>query len=410
MPGRPIAPPEIVDPAYYAAHGYPHEQWSRLRAQAPIAWCESERMLPFWAVTRHDDIIEISRQPHIFENAPLLLIGPQGDAPEEVMIRTLLNMDPPEHRDYRKLVSKYFTRRRLAEDQPRLDRVADELLDAVRDRHEFDFVTEVAAILPLAVIAELMGVPQADRAQYFRWTNEIIGALDPEFARDGMSGNELAQKAIIEFMQYSQDIVEDRRKHPTDDLTSVIANARLNGEYLPPLELLSYIVLLIVAGNETTRNAASGGLLALMQHPEQLARAQADPDGALDDAVEEIVRWTSPVIHFARTPNRDVTVRDVDIAAGEHLALFYPSANRDDSHHRDPFTFDITRRNNLHLGFGTGEHLCLGAHLARVELRAMFRALFRRVKKVEQLGEPERIPSILVGGVKHLPVRLELAA
>ncbi len=411
MSARPRAPAEIIDPAYYASHGYPHEQWTELRARAPIAWCEADFTVPFWAVTRHDDIVEISKQPNVFENAPRLLVGPNSAPPEgeQALIRTLLNMDPPEHREYRKLVSRYFTKRRLSEDQARLDRVADELVQSVRDKDEFDFVTEISAILPLAVIAELMGVPQADRPQYFRWTNEIIGALDPEFARDGLSGNELAQTAIMEFMQYSQDIVEDRRKHPTDDLTSVIANARLNGDYLPPLELLSYIVLLIVAGNETTRNAASGGLLAFMQNPDQLARARANPD-LLNDAVEEIVRWTSPVIHFARTANRDVSVGGMQIRAGEHMALFYPSANRDESRYRDPFTFDISRQNNLHLGYGNGEHLCLGAHLARVELRAIFRALFARMEHVEQVGEAERIPSVLVGGVKHLPVRLRLAA
>lgn len=407
---RPTAPLEIIDPDYYQQHGYPHDLWAALRKDAPIAYCKHPKLIPFYAVTRYEDIVEISKKPNIFLNAPLLSVQPVADADFLQQVRTLLNMDPPDHRVYRKLMSAYFTKNRLNEDQVRLDRVADDILDRVAGKKEMDFVTAVSAILPLAVIAELMGLPQADRDQFFRWTNEIVGANDPEFRRqDGTSGRELAQQVLAEVFAYCTAFVEDRRKKPRDDLTSVLANAKIDGAYLPPLELLSYLFLLIAAGNETTRNATTGGLLALIQHPDQLRKARANPS-LLHPMVEEIVRWSSPVIHFCRTPNRDVSLHNVNIKAGEHLALFYPSANRDDRIFESPMTFDIERDPNPQIGFGIGEHLCLGAHLARNELRAVFSSLLRRIKHVELLDDAQRLRSSFIGGVKHLPVRLELAA
>lgn len=408
---RPEAPIEIIDPDYYQQNGYPHAFWAELRENAPIAYCQHPKLVPFYAVTRYDDIVSISKKPNIFLNAPLLSVQPESDEDILATVRTLLNMDPPDHRTYRKLMSAYFTKRRLNEDQHRLDRVADQILDDLADKKEMDFVTEVSAILPLAVIAELMGLPQADRQQFFRWTNEIVGANDPEFQReDGLKGRELAQKAIAEVFAYCTDFVEDRRKNPQDDLTTILATAKIDGEYLPPLELMSYLFLLIAAGNETTRNATTGGLLALIQHPEQLDMARKDPDQYLYPMVEEIVRWTSPVVHFCRTPNTDVNLHGVDIKAGEHLTLFYPSANRDSSVFENPGIFDITREPNQHLGFGIGEHLCLGAHLARNELRAVFRSLLTRLKDVELVGNEERLRSGFIGGVKHMPVRLDIAS
>ena len=408
---RPTAPIEIIDPDYYQEHGYPHEHWAELRKNAPIAYCEHPKLVPFYAVTRYEDIVEISKKPARFLNAPLLSVQPQADQDALTTVRTLLNMDPPDHRIYRKLTSAYFTKRRLNEDQGRLDKIADEILDEIAGERELDLVTGVSAILPLAVIAELMGLPQEDRAQFFRWTNEIVGANDPEFRReDGTSGRELALKAIGEVFAYCNDFVEERRARPQDDLTTVLANARIDGEYLPPTELLSYLFLLIAAGNETTRNATTGGMLALIQNPDQLEKASRNPE-LLNPMVEEIVRWTSPVIHFCRTPSEDVTLHGVDIKAGEHLTLFYPSANRDETVFDDPMTFDIERSPNQHLGFGIGEHLCLGAHLARSELRAVFRSILKRLRHIELVHEDaERLRSAFVGGVKHMDVRMEIAA
>jgi cholest-4-en-3-one 26-monooxygenase len=408
---RPEAPIEIIDPDYYQQNGYPHSHWAELRQNSPIAYCQHPKLVPFYAVTRYEDIVSISKKPNVFLNAPLLSVQPDADEDILTIVRTLLNMDPPDHRTYRKLMSAYFTKRRLNEDQHRLDKVADQILNDLADKKEMDFVTEVSAILPLAVIAELMGLPQEDRDQFFRWTNEIVGANDPEFQRaDGLKGRELAQQAIAEVFAYCTDFVEDRRKHPQDDLTTILATAKIDNEYLPPLELLSYLFLLIAAGNETTRNATTGGMLALIQHPDQLQMARKNPDDFLYPMVEEIVRWTSPVIHFCRTPNTDVTLHGVDVKAGEHLTLFYPSANRDTTVFNNPDVFDITRDPNQHLGFGIGEHLCLGAHLARNELRAVFRSLLMRLKNVELVGNEERLRSGFIGGVKHMNVRLDIAA
>ncbi|XOV85380.1 MAG: cytochrome P450 [bacterium] len=407
----PIAPIEIIDPDYYQQNGYPHEYWAQLRKDKPIAHCKHPKLVPFYAVTRYEDIVEISKKPNLFQNAPLLSVQPEQDEDILMRVRTLLNMDPPDHRIYRKLMSAYFTKRRLNEDQHRLDRVADQILNEIAGQQEMDFVTRVSAILPLAVIAELMGLPQEDRDQFFRWTNEIVGANDPEFVReDGLRGRDLAEQAIAEVFAYCTDFVEDRRKHPQDDLTTVLATAKIDGEYLPPLELLSYLFLLIAAGNETTRNATTGGMLALIQHPEQLEQARNNPNELLYPMVEEIVRWTSPVIHFCRTPNEDVRLHGVDIKAGEHLTLFYPSANRDERVFHEPMSFNVARDPNPQLGFGIGEHLCLGAHLARNELRAVFRSLLTRTRSVELLGDAERLRSGFIGGVKHMNVRLDIAA
>ena len=411
MSTAPVAPSQIIDPDYYQQHGYPFKYWDELRKEAPIAYCHFKMLVPFYAVTRYDDIIEISKQPMLFENAPLLVLQPQSIVDQQQRrLRSLLNMDPPDHRTYRKLMSKYFTKKRLNESQTTLDDVANKILDDISDKGEIDFVTEVSMTLPLEVIAELLGLPPEDRDQFFTWTNEVIGSLDPDFAReDGTEGTELAMKALGEVFEYCNRFIEERRKSPRDDLTSVLANSKIDGKYLEPLELLSYMFLLIAAGNETTRNATTGGMLALLQHPDQMKIALANPD-ALDCAVEEIVRWTSPVIHFCRTPNQDVVLHDVKIEAGEHLVLFYPSANRDENIFADPYKFDILRNPNPQLGYGIGEHLCLGAHLARLELRAVFRGLFNRIQHAELKGDPSRLRSALIGGIKHLPMHMELSA
>lgn len=407
---RPLAPVQVIDPNYFSEHGYPHEYWRELRRTTPVAWCETEELVPFWAITRHEHIKQVSKQPLVFQNAPMMAVRPRLTEWEEMPLRQLLNMDPPEHREYRKIMSGYFTKNRLRGSQATFDQVAQELVAGVLDKESFDFVTEISSVLPLAVIAELMGLPAEDRARFFRWTNEIIGANDPEFHRaDGKMGRELIDTAIAEFFAYASAMVEERRKTPRDDLISVLANARIGDDYLPTFELMSYIVLLVAAGNETTRNATTGGLQALVENPDQRQRLIDEPE-LLDSAVEEIVRWTSPVIHFCRTPNQDVRVGDVDIAAGETMALFYPSANRDEEVFDAPDTFRIDREPNPHLGFGIAEHLCLGAHLARAELKAIFAALLPHLDEIELAGKPERLFSSFVGGIKHLPVHVKFRA
>jgi cytochrome P450 len=408
-PGPNRAPSEIIDPAFYAKHGPPHEAWARLRREAPIAYCEAPGMLPFWAVTRYDDIVELSRQPQRFVNEPRMAVFPEEQfQTDDFPVHHLLNMDPPEHREYRFLLSSHFTPRALAPKRAPVARLVDEILGGLPDGEPIDFVTEVAAVMPIAVIAEMLGLPEEDRPLFFRWTNEALGATDSEY-QEGKSVKETADRAVQAQMEYFGRMVEERRREPTDDLISLLANARLGGKWIPDFELLSYLILLVVAGNETTRNAASGGLLALLENRGELERLREDPE-LLKPAVEEMVRWQSPVNQFCRTPVEDVELRGQKIRAGENLCLFYGSANRDEEVFEHPFTFRIDRRPNRHIGFGVGEHVCLGAHLARLELQELFGALTQRLERIEPAGPVERLESSFISGIKHLPVRLALRA
>ncbi|MCE2392563.1 MAG: cytochrome P450 [Proteobacteria bacterium] len=401
---------DLVDADRFAARGYPHEEWAWLRRNAPLHRFEPRGIEPFWAVTRHADLIALSKQPKLFVNEPrVALADPERERTEPTQ-RNLLFMDPPEHAAYRRLVSSHFTPRSLGRLHRDVERISRELLDSVRtdgELVEIDFVERVAAILPLAVIARMLGLPRDDWEQLFEWTNESIGASDPEYRREGETSLETSERARIAMFEYFVALVEERRREPRDDIASVLARADLDGEPLPTFELLSYYLLLIVAGNETTRNATSGGLAALMDRPGELDKLRRDPS-LIPSAVEEILRWTTPVIQFCRTATRDVELREQKIRAGESFALYYPSANRDEEVFDAPFEFRVDRRPNPHLAFGIGEHFCLGANLARMELRVIFRDLVERLEYVEPAGPIERLRSHFIGGVKHLPIRYRL--
>ena len=411
MATRPNAPSEIIDPDYYAANGYPHDIFTELRKRAPVAWCDAPGFEPFWAVTTHEDLVWLCKHPETFENAPLSFIARKDQFGEgedlNDLAHELLQMDPPEHREYRSLTSSYFTPRAIETMRPQVVRCVDEILDSIGELSDqpFDFVEHVAAVMPIVVIADMLGLPQADREQFFRWTNEIVAPDEPEFQRE--PGVSPFAAALAELMAYFAELVADRRKRPTSDITSVIANSTVRDAPVPDLELLSYLALLIVAGNETTRNAISGGLIAMLDNPSEWERLKANPD-LLKPACEEIVRFTSPLIQFARTPNRDVEVHGQTIAKGETMAVFYPAANRDPSVFDEPGRFRIDRSPNRHVGFGIGEHVCLGAHLARMELQELFGALAKRMKSAEVVAPVERSASSFIGGIKRLPVRMEL--
>lgn len=404
---------DIISEQHYADNGYPHDEWALLRREAPIFRYERPGVFPFWAVTKLDDLMKISKQPEIFENAPRLAVFPEleTDDDEEFPARHLLNMDPPEHAKYRRVISTHFTPRAVARMKTGVDDITNEILDEIMGNGsvlEGDFVRLFSARLPLAVLADLLGVPRADWELMFKWSNEVIGASDPDYREPGETGEESSERARMALFQYYAEMVDERRKRPTEDIVSVLANGKIDGEDIPPFELLSYLFVLVVAGNETTRNATTGGLLALLQHPEQMEKLRRDPS-LIDSAVEEIVRWTSPVIQFCRTPNRDVEVRGHKIKAGENMTLFYPSANRDEEVFEDPFTFRIDRDPNPHVAFGIGEHVCLGANLARLELRSAFRTLIPRLEHIELAGPVDRLRSSFVGGIKRMPIRYKLA-
>ncbi len=397
----------IVDPDRYAADGYPHAAWARLRREAPVFRFERGAPVPFWAITRHREIVEVSRQPAIYANGPRTEIVAAADAPQ---VHGLITMDPPEHGRFRRLVSPRFTSRALAPLRRQIEEVAESVLDALSERGsegECDFVAAVAEPFPVAVIAWMLGVPPEDWPDVRRWTNEVVGALDPEFHRGDESAQATQARAVREMFAYLGDLLRRRRADPRDDLLSFLARTGQHGAPVPDEGLLAFAVLLMIAGNETTRNSTSGGLLALIEHPGEWERLRRDP-ALLPTAVEEILRWSSPVVHFARTATADAVLCGAKIRAGDALALFYASANRDEEVHEAPFAFRVDRRPNRHLAFGVGEHVCLGAHVARLELRVIFAHLLRRLAHAELAGPVERLRSATVGGVKRMPIRYRL--
>jgi cytochrome P450 len=399
----------IVDADYYEAHGYPYDTWQELRADRPVHYVERMEGDSFWALTRLADITTVGRQPEIFSSqSPVVRDAEQISTPVDLPA-VLIQLDPPIHTKYRQLVSKRMTPRKVEKLHHEIEEIALGILRDLEDHEETgcDFVETVAAPLPIAVIAYLLGVPMDDWRQLYTWTNESAGASDPEFRREGETASETMQRANVELFTYFAGLREERLKKPEDDLITLLSNATVDGEPLPLLDILAFYQILVAAGNETTRNATSGGLLALIEHPEEMAKIQADPS-LIKPAVEEILRWTSPIIHFGRTATRDTEIAGHRIRAGEVVGMFYPSANRDESIWEDPNRFRVDRKHNPHIAFGVGEHYCLGAHVARLELQVIFRHLIPRLGEVEVAGKIDRLRSNLIGGVKRLPIRYTL--
>jgi cytochrome P450 len=407
---------DVISAKTYGEHGYPHEVWARLRRESPVHRFAPPGYEPFWAVTKHADVIEVSKQPEKFKSAGRFILFPElqggmdaGMLADDPPLRMLVNMDPPEHRDYRALVAPWFTPRAIKRLERRLEEITRELFDDLAgdgSERECDFVTDIAAIQPLRMITEMLGIPREREQFVLRVTNENFGIEDPEFQREGETRDE-ALGFLTEAFAYLAEITEQRRAEPRDDLSTVLANAKLLGEPVPQFELFSLYFLVMVAGHDTTRNAISSGLLALLDNPGELAKLRRDPS-LVDKAADEIVRWTSPVIHFSRTATVDYELRGRSIRAGDSVALFYASANRDEDVFDAPFEFRVDRHPNPHLGFGVGEHFCLGAHLARMDLRVFFRQLSERIESIELAGPVERLHASFVGGPKHIPIRYRL--
>lgn len=358
----------------------------------------------YYAVTRHADILAASKQPEIFSSAQ----GATGinDMPAEFLefFGSMINMDDPRHTRLRRIVAAGFTPKMLRQVEESVQRSAADIVDGVLGKGECDFVTEVAAKLPLKIICDMMGIPASDYETVFSRSNVILGAGDPEYVPEGADLAAALLSAGSELAQMVGELGELRKRHPTDDLTSALINASVDGEHLTPQELGSFFILLVVAGNETTRNAISHGLEQLTLNPDQRAIWAADFDGVAPTAVEEIVRWATPVVWMRRTATRDAELAGRPIREGDKFLLFYNSANRDDAVFAEPYRFDVRRQPNDHVGFGgPGPHFCMGAHLARREITVMFRELFRRVPDIEATGDPARLRSSFINGIKHLP-------
>jgi len=312
----------------------------------------------------------------------------------------MLNMDPPNHTKLRGLINKGFTPRMVARLEPQVREVTAKIIDAVAARGECDFVTDIAAELRLQVIAEMMGIPQADRHKVFEWSNQLIGFDDPEFN----TNEERAKLISMEIYMYANELAAMRKDKSGDDLVSVLMNAEVDGHKLTELEFDLFFLLLAVAGNETTRNLISGGMLALFEHPEQW-RKLCDTPELVPTGIEELLRWVSPVMHFRRTAMRDTELRGQHIREGDKVVVYYVSANRDEDIFRDPFRFDVSRSPNEHIAFGIGEHYCLGSSLARLEIRLMFEEIVRRLPDITLAGQPARLRSNFINGIKRMPVR-----
>jgi cholest-4-en-3-one 26-monooxygenase len=390
------------------AKGVPHEWFTSLRERSPVFRHPGPDGIGFWVVTKHVDVRAVSRDPHTFASPT----APLGDAEAPVARRgtkVLLAMDPPEHTRHRKLVNHGFTPRMISPLEGHIRDLTVQILDRAIDQGVCDFVVDVAAELPVEVIAELIGVPREDRHKLVEWTNRVVGAEDPEYftGDDPMERAKFVEQANTEMLAYTQALCEQRRGDPRGDIMSELLDAEIEGEQLSDYELAAFFQFLSFAGNDTTRNSAAHGVWAFMQNPHEWEKLRADPEGLSASAVEEILRWASPVMHLGRRATHDVELGGQQLKAGDNVSIWYVSANRDEDVFADPFRFDIERHPNDHIAFGGGgPHFCLGASLARLELRVLFEELARRVPLFRPTGTPEYLRSNIVAGVKHLPIDL----
>jgi len=403
----------LADPRAYADEQRLHQSLAHLRAHAPVSWVDVEGFRPFWAITKHADVMDIERCNDLFVNAPRPFLTTAAlddkllaDRDAGIGLSTLIHMDDPHHRDMRKIGADWFRPKAMRELKDRCDELARFYVDKMAAQGpELDFVQEIAVNYPLYVILSLLGLPESDFPRMLRLTQELFGGDDSEFQRDG--GVEAVLATLLDFFAYFSELTASRRAHPTDDLASSIANATINGEPLSDMDTASYYVIVATAGHDTTSAAIAGGLLALLENPMELTRLQRDP-ALMGTAVEEMIRWVTPVKEFMRTAQADTEVRGVPIAKGDSVLLSYPSANRDEEVFADAARFDVGRDPNKHLSFGYGVHFCLGAALARMEMNSFFSELIPRIESIELAGEPELVATTFVGGVKHLPIRFSL--
>ena len=404
----------IADPVTYGHPERYHEIFTWLRNNDPVRWVEPEGYRPFWVVTKHADIMEVEKQNDIFLNDPRLTL--QTIETEQAVldytggshhiVRSLVDMDNPDHRNYRGLTQAWFM-------PPNLKKLESDIGDLARmyvDRMESlggecDFVSEVAVWYPLRVIMTVLGVPAEDEAFMLKLTQELFGSTDPDMKRDE---NTDFNNTVADFFNYFTAMTEDRRKNPRDDVATVIANATIDGEPIGHLEAMSYYVIVATAGHDTTSSSTAGGLHALLENPGELAKLRANPEEMLPKAVDEFIRWSTPVKHFFRTPNAEYELRGKKIKPGENMMMCYWSANRDEEVFEDPFTFRIDRSPNKHVAFGYGAHLCLGQHLAKMEIRSLYKELLNRLDHIELAGDPAWVQASFVSGLKRLPIRYSM--
>ncbi|MBI1813747.1 MAG: cytochrome P450 [Deltaproteobacteria bacterium] len=401
---------DLTDPDLFQ-RGTPHEMFTVLRREAPVFWHPEKNGRGFWAITKYADLKEISKNPGLFssERQGAIMRDPlPQDLPFVQSI--MLSMDPPRHRQYRGLVNKAFSPRMITGLHGRVRDMVKRIINRVIERGECDFVEDIAALLPLEVICEMMGVPDADRRNVYEVGNRMVGFDDPDLQPDGQpSAMNDGQAAAAEMFMYAGHLLEKARTHPGDDLATALVNAELDGHKLSDSDFNFFFLLLVIAGNETTRTVTSNGMLALIDHPDQLRDVRADPS-LLPSAIEEILRYAPAVHNFRRTVTADTVVRGQPLKTDDKLTIWYPSVNRDEDVFENSQVFDIRRHPNDHLAFGVGEHFCLGANLARLELNEIFRGIVTHLHDIELAAPPRRLRSTFINGVKEMRIRFRPGA
>ena len=394
---------DVIDPGVYERGGVPHEAFAWLREHDPVHWHPdpNEGVPGFWAVTRHEDVIHVSRHPELFSShARTAMFEEFTDEDLALYGMMMLFQDPPDHTRLRAMVNKGFTPRMIGRLEDHIREICHELIDAAAPLGSCDFVERFAAPLPLYTICELLGAPLEEREKIFRWSNTLVAFNDPEFIGDRSESAACA----AEFFAWAGELARERSATPRDDIVTRLLQPGPDGTRLSEEEFQLFVLMLAIAGNETTRTATAGGMRAFFEHPDQWERLKADRS-LLPTAVEEIVRWVSPINQFRRTAMRDTELNGKRIRAGDKVVLFYASANHDESVFGDPFTFDVGRDPNPHLGFGGGgPHFCLGTHLARMNLRIVFETILDRMPDIRPAGEPRRLRSNFVNGFKEMRV------
>jgi hypothetical protein len=412
----------IANPKTYGDETALHALLKELRDNDPVHWTAPDGFRPYWAITKYADILEIEKLNDKFLNEPRSVLmnkqtehdlasmwgGPDPKTGRVSPFRTLIDMDNPDHRAYRGLTQAWFMPANLKKLEARTQELAKRYVDLMMEcGPECDFAREIAVYYPLHVIMSILGVPESDEPLMLKLTQELFGGTDPDMKRKDEDATNTS--TIMDFFIYFNKMTAERRANPGEDLASVIANGQVKGCPLGDLETASYYIIVATAGHDTTSSTIAGGLRALIENPRQLAKLKANPD-LLGSAVDEMFRWSTPVQHFMRTATEDYELRGKTIKKGDALQLLYISGNRDEEAFADPFAFRVDRENNRHVAFGYGAHVCIGQHLAKMEIKAFFKELVRRLDKIEMTGAPKRTQSTFVSGLKTLPVRYAISA
>lgn len=393
----------LLDLNYYNQNGYPWAAWDRIRSEDPLHHITLDNGESYWAVTRYEDLTNIASRPDIFENGPRVTFGDYSR-----VLPMLVNMDPPQHRKFRELVASRFTPMEIQWVKAYAVETVNRMLDKAmaRNGETIDVLTDIVAPVPTATVQKILGVSNEFAPKITKWSEQLFGSFEPEI-NGGMDPGAFVVKMIQEMSDEFRELFRDREENPGDDLITALIAAKVDGGPLTHEERVGFCFLLVTAGHETTQSAATTGLYTLLQHPEQLAKLRYDLS-LMPKAVDEILRFTPPVIHFCRTPNRDVEVSGKTIRKGETMVLFFPAACRDPAKFENPHTFDIERYPNRHLAFGWGAHVCLGMHLGRMQIGVILEQILRRASDIKLMGKPELYVHPATGGVKHLPVQMEI--